>query len=105
MSIGGGQQPHWSRDGAELFYVTLEGTLVSVPVKSGPAWNAGTPAPVIAADSYKGSGTTARTYDVAPDGKRFLLIKEADDRQAPPPGIVVVSNWFEELKRLVPTRR
>ena len=47
-----------------------------------------------------------RTYDVSPDGQRFLMIKAGggSDQAAAPPSIIVVQNWFEELKRLVPTR-
>ncbi len=40
-----------------------------------------------------------RTYDIAPDGQRFLMIKEGKDAT---PRIIVVQNWHEELKRLVP---
>ncbi len=42
-------------------------------------------------------------YDVAPDGQRFLMIKEADEGEGQLGQINVVLNWFEELKRLVPT--
>jgi hypothetical protein len=44
-----------------------------------------------------------RTYDISPDGKRFLMIKEGG------PGdetglteLVLTQNWLDELKRLVP---
>jgi hypothetical protein len=52
------------------------------------------------------SGSPARTYDVSPDGQRFLMIKAADasDKTSTPTSIVVVEHWFEELKRLVPTK-
>ena len=46
-----------------------------------------------------------RSYDVAPDGQRFLMIKEgggAEDASAPA-SLIIVENWFEELRRLVPT--
>jgi hypothetical protein len=44
-------------------------------------------------------------WDIAPDGQRFLMVKRegAADSDVPPPQIVVVQHWFEELKRLVPT--
>jgi hypothetical protein len=47
-----------------------------------------------------------RTYDVSPDGRRFLMIKEygAGDAGATPASMVVVLNWLEELKRLTPAR-
>jgi hypothetical protein len=47
---------------------------------------------------------TNRTYDVSPDGQRFLMIKEnagSGERDAPPASMVVVQNWFEELKAKV----
>jgi hypothetical protein len=44
-------------------------------------------------------------YDVSADGQRFLMIKEtsAANERAPSARIILVQNWFEELKRLVPT--
>ena len=46
-----------------------------------------------------------RQYDISPDGKRFLMIKEAGETEetSAPTQLIVVENWFEELKRLVPT--
>jgi hypothetical protein len=53
---------------------------------------------------YRGSGASAtgRTYDVSHDGHRFLMIKVEPDLAATSSSIVVVLNWFEELKRAVP---
>jgi hypothetical protein len=43
-----------------------------------------------------------RNYDVAPDGKRFLLIKTAEGvSSSPTQSLVVVQHWLEEVKRLV----
>jgi Tol biopolymer transport system component len=42
-----------------------------------------------------------RTYDVAPDGRRVIAVKE-DEENAAPPQIIVVQGWFEELRRLEP---
>ena len=42
---------------------------------------------------------------VSPDGQRFLLLATATenaDGEATQPQIIVVENWHEELKRLVP---
>jgi hypothetical protein len=50
-----------------------------------------------------------RSYDVAPDGKRFLLIKDATPTMSssvsPPSQLVVVLNWSEELKARVPVTK
>ena len=40
------------------------------------------------------------SWDISPDGERFLMMKEATDETAQ---LVIVLDWFEELKRLVPT--
>jgi hypothetical protein len=42
-------------------------------------------------------------YDVSPDGQRFLMLKDETQQATTSTQIVVVQNWFEELKRRVPT--
>ena len=108
VSIGGGTQPLWARNGQELFYLGPSDTLMSVRVKRDATWSAATPTKLIEGRYYRGGGSiTSRTYDVSADGKRFLMIKEAASSgpSAAPPSIVVVQNWFEELWRLVPATR
>ena len=53
---------------------------------------------------YSGSGAsgTGRTYDVSHDGRRFLMIKAGPATATTVSPVVVVLNWFEELKRAVP---
>jgi len=43
-----------------------------------------------------------QSYDVKGDGQQFLMVKESEEQPAAPQ-LIVVLNWFEELKRLVPT--
>ena len=43
-----------------------------------------------------------RSYDVAPDGERFAIVRSSATDEAPVE-LIVVQNWFEELRRLVPT--
>jgi serine/threonine-protein kinase len=108
ISPAGGRQPLWARNGKELFYVASEGALMSVPVAATNAtWNAGVPTKLIDAGSYTfGVGSfPQRAYDVALDGRRFLLMKAArSDPAALPPAIIIVQHFDEELKRLVPKR-
>ena len=47
------------------------------------------------------SSSFGQPYGISSDGERFLSIKTADDVVAPK--VIIVQNWFEELKRLVPT--
>jgi Tol biopolymer transport system component len=103
VSTSGGTRPAWSRNGQELFYVDLANTLTAVPVQtSGARFATGNPAKLFEMPSTA-SLTSDRDYDVSPDGKRFLMIKEnvARDGNATA-GMVVVQNWFEVLKAKVP---
>jgi hypothetical protein len=91
----------WSRSGQELFYVTLDGAVMSVPVHRGAAWQHGRATQVVR-PVYFHAGEVYRTFDVSGDGQRFLMIKQNDNTADVPRSIVVVQNWHEELKRLVP---
>jgi len=47
--------------------------------------------------------TTGRAYDIAPDGERFLMIKQAGADEGSATELILVQNWFQDLERLVPT--
>jgi hypothetical protein len=106
ISTTGGSRAAWARNGRELFYLDNTGVLMSVAVQAkGEAFTASAPAKVLNTPYYAGSttlGLPLRAYDVSPDGQRFLMIKEvgsAGDRPSRPLSrMVVVQNWFEELK-------
>jgi Tol biopolymer transport system component len=73
-STRGGWMPHWSRDGRELFYLTLEGTLMSIPVHAGDALELGAPRPLFAAAvEALPLRTFMNQYAVSQDGQRFLF--------------------------------
>jgi len=99
VSTNGGTEPVWSRGGHELYY--LEGQrLMAVAVSTG--WTLGFKPPAWLFDSRYRIFGQPWSYDVAADG-RFLMIKPTTEVQ-PLPQVVVVLNWREELKRLVPPR-
>jgi serine/threonine-protein kinase len=102
ISSGGGVQPRWSPDGRELFYLGPDGLLMRVDVVAGDAFSAGRPQRVLDRAYFRGRGLSqGGSYDVARDGRRFLMVKdEAQDEQQA--RIVVVRHWIEELRRLVP---
>ncbi|RPH56366.1 MAG: hypothetical protein EHM89_15595, partial [Acidobacteria bacterium] len=104
ISTGGGTRAVWARNGRELFYVEGSNTLLAVPVEtSGPMFAWGKPVKLF--DNKYAASLTFRSYDAAPDGQRFLMLKgdAAADENTTADGILVVLNWFEELQRLVPT--
>src|SRR5262249_48843236 len=103
ISTAGGERPFWSRDGHELFF-SIRGSpqVLAVPVQSGRSILAGRPHDLFDFFAAPPSGGS-RTIDIAPDG-RFLIIPGGQaDGDGPPSNIILVQNWFEELKRLVPT--
>jgi eukaryotic-like serine/threonine-protein kinase len=106
VSTAGGTEPVWARDGGEIFYRSPKGAVMRVPISAGASWKAGTPTQLFESPSYVFDGRGQRSYDVAPDGKRFVMLKNTDTSgpRTTPPRIVVVQNWFEELKRLVPAK-
>ena len=103
VSPDGGEQPVWALDGRALFYRARDGALMHVPVELTPTFSARTPERLLERGFFLGG--PGRSYDVAPDGKHFLLIKASSGagELSGPPSIVVVHNWIEELERLVPT--
>jgi serine/threonine protein kinase/Tol biopolymer transport system component len=100
VSTRGGTRPLWARNGRELFYIDGDNYLTSVPVKTGTTFTSGEPVRILQARYFT---SVARTYDASLDGQKFLMIKDAQ-RGTPPPSMVVVLNWKEELKQRVPTR-
>ena len=108
ISTNGGEQPAWNRNGRELFYVqgggfnsgTGEQTLMSVKVATVPAFQPGTPEALFeSADLRTAWG---RSYDVAPDGRRFLLTLSTEaPTSLAPAQMIFVQHWFEELKQRV----
>jgi serine/threonine-protein kinase len=102
ISTAGGTHPLWSRNGTELFYYAPRTPsalmTVSIEVGSPGGFAFGRPERLFQT-IYPEAQRNNQTYDVSLDGKRFLMIKE----QAPAT-LVLVQNWFDELKRLVPTK-
>jgi Periplasmic component of the Tol biopolymer transport system len=104
VSADGGTRPVWARSGRELIYVSPSGALMAAGVARGPTWAATTPALVVKEGYMVAPGNPGRTYDISPDGQRFLMIKDRRDSTAPSAGLILVQHWVEELKRLVPTK-
>ena len=100
ISTDGGRQPLWSPDGRELFYRAPTGGLIVLPVlETEPTFRAGDPAVLVDTSYAFAFGAGGRNYDIHPDGQRFLMVRESSlaDRQ-----IILIENWFEELKARVP---
>ena len=88
--------PLWSPDGRELFYFSGN-KMMAVAIQSEPNFTYGISQVLFERSSL------ALGYDIHPDGQRFLMIKPATEEVSAPTELILVLNWFEELKRLVPT--
>jgi eukaryotic-like serine/threonine-protein kinase len=95
ISNGGGSQPLWRRDGRELFYAAPDGTLMSVAVTPGDRWVPANPRPLFATRMRPLYAPYPYTYDVSPDGQRFLL---SEVQPHTGPVISIVTGWRDYLK-------
>jgi Tol biopolymer transport system component len=101
VSIGGGDQPQWARDGRQLFY--LDGSrMMSVEVNTEAGVRVGKPRMLFerapSASAFD-SGQWGQTYAVLPDGKGFVFVSNAIQPEIRE--LKLVLNWFEDLKRRV----
>ena len=125
ISPDGGQEPVWNPKGGELFY-RIESKMMAVDVQVGqvsrparsedgsarpkdrsgdlslPGFSAGKPR-MLFEGPYLPTTASFPYYDVSPDGQRFLMLKPVESQTSAPTQINVVLNWFEELKKKVPT--
>jgi serine/threonine protein kinase/Tol biopolymer transport system component len=101
ISTEGGSEPTWNPNGRELFYRNGD-KMLALDVTTQPTFSAGK-AKLLFEGQYQPSATpSTRNYDVSADGQHFLMVK-ADEQEQSTSRINVVLNWFEELKRRVPT--
>ncbi len=97
ISTEGGQWQLWARNGRELFY-RAGNKIMAVDITTEPSFSAGKPRLLFETPTVM----SRRDFAVTPDGQSFLII-QAGEHVEEANQINVILNWFEELKRLVPT--
>jgi Tol biopolymer transport system component len=99
ISSLGGRAPRWRGDGAELYYMTLDGKKVmSVAVRAvGASLEFGPPHELFTASMPGDIGDSQYPYDVTGDGKRFLIEEPAFAQSSSP--LTLVLNWQAGLKK------
>jgi hypothetical protein len=90
----------WNPNGLELFYRNGN-KMMAVEIATQSGFAAGKPR-MLFEGPYELPPVPIANYDVSPDGQSFLMLKPSEQADAPTQ-INVVLNWFEELKRRVPT--
>ncbi len=101
ISTAGGSRPLWSRDGREIFYLDASHRLMRVAVTAANPLAFGVPAPffddVTATDDWF-VALGRRTFDLTPDGSRFLVITSRVEQPAARPTDVVISTgWLQHV--------
>jgi eukaryotic-like serine/threonine-protein kinase len=96
ISTAGGTMPRWRRDGGELYYWALDGTFMAAKVdNSGSAFRWSTPTPL-----FRVQPPTLRTndisFDVTPDGQRFLILEPVERARSQP--LSIITNWLAAAK-------
>jgi hypothetical protein len=95
VSTRGGLQPFWRGDGKELYYLALDGKIMSVTVNTTGEFAADVPAMLF--DPRLPIAQVLNMYAPSPDGQRFLVdLPESGGRQDP---MTLVLNWNAEMKR------
>jgi Tol biopolymer transport system component/tRNA A-37 threonylcarbamoyl transferase component Bud32 len=99
ISLAHGSEPMWTQGGRELVYREADKVMA---VTIDPASGASGPPRMLFSGPYPSNQgwTRPRSYDVTPDGQRFLMMKLPGEQARP--RIMVVLNWFEELRVKVP---
>jgi serine/threonine-protein kinase len=111
ISNEGGVEPLWARDGKQVFYRWApEGSngpvaqVWAVDVQTGSGFSASKPRLVFEQAGF-GGGTPIRCWDISPDSERFLMVKLEERKAQPLTEMVLVDNWFEEVRRLTTIKK
>jgi DNA-binding winged helix-turn-helix (wHTH) protein/Tol biopolymer transport system component len=104
VSSGGGEEPRWSRDGRTLYFLGPKSLMETTVDGGSGVFSFRSPSAVADRGDYFWANPRFQQYDVSPDGQRFLLMKPEAEQGGSLGGFVIVTNWTEELKRLVPRK-
>jgi Tol biopolymer transport system component len=96
VSTDGGYAPVWSHDGRRLFYISLRGGMMGVEVTTGETFTMGERRALFPLTEYR---EAPNAYDLSLDDSKFLMIRTRGGGEDPE--LIVVKNWFEELKNKV----
>ncbi len=99
VSTAGGANPAWAHSGRELFYQNPSGEMVAVEIETRPTFTPGRQSVLFPTDSFRYSAS-GRSFDVSRDDNRFVMLRSVS--AGVPSKLILVQNFFEELKRLVP---
>jgi len=86
--------PRWRRDGKELFYISPDWKMMAADVGASPSFKSGTPHPLFDTRMVDtGIRTGPMSWDISPDGRRFLIISDNSQETS---SLNVILNWRPE---------
>jgi len=94
VSVDGGTEPVWARDGTELFFRGTD-QYMAVSVETRPSFAVGGRTPLFPVEQFL-NGAGHPMYDVHPDGDRFLMLLAGDPE---PAAVILVKNWLQDVER------
>ena len=98
ISVAGGMQPEWRRDGRELYYISPDRKLMAVPVTiDGDVLSAGAPRALFDVQMPEQTPPYPTDYAVTTDGQRFLVNTVVE--QSTRPALTVILNWTANLQK------
>jgi Tol biopolymer transport system component len=103
VSHDGGREPLWARSGKKLFYRALNRRQIwAAAIQTEPSFPVGRPR-LLFEKSGLGTGSPNRGYGISLDDQRFLMVRHDEREPRPVSEMILIQNWFKEIKRLVPT--
>ena len=106
VSTTGGGAARWARSGRELFYEAPSGDMMVVALAASPTFTPAAPRRLFPLGVGLVSSNVVPLYDLMPGDQRFVMVRLAEVNQAPGAGqLVVVDNWFGELRQRARGRR
>jgi serine/threonine protein kinase len=107
VSNEGGSAPLWARNGKQVFYrspvQSSQDQVWVVDVQKDEGFRTSKPRLLCKTTGFQVSGQV-RSWDISLDGQKFLIVKLDDRKLQPTTEMILVQNWFEELKRLCPAK-
>jgi serine/threonine protein kinase/Tol biopolymer transport system component len=98
VSVGGGMQPEWRRDGRELFYLSADSRIMAVPITTQrDAIATGTPHALFSVNVVEPAAPYPNDYTVSGDGQQFVVAAAA--KVTTPQTLTVLYNWTAALKQ------
>ena len=102
LSNEGGTQPVWPKGANEIFYRNGE-RVMAVPVQAQPSFQPGSPRQLFVGRYLTFTGPF-RSYDVAPGGRRFLMVRDKEATLTAS-RVIVALHWATELRQLAPAKK